>query len=173
MIRQARQEYTAVDTMMSHPKSKIIERQPEIEDTAWSMPSNDSDLPAQQHQPNHITMNTQLTQTTSSSSSLELVPYYVLERSDGRTEVLFLVPSALVSRVTVHPILCRGSAFSLRLDDKNENIDSEGGSFLAVDFHSPYPDDLAREIAIRLTRRLEDARWDQEASRHHFLSIAP
>ena len=136
------------------------------------MPSNDSDLPAQQHQPNHITMNTQLTQTTSSSSSLELVPYYVLERSDGRTEVLFLVPSALVSRVTVHPILCRGSAFSLRLDDKNENIESEDGSFLAVDFQSPYPDDSAREIAIRLTRRLKDARCDQEASRQHFLSIA-
>ena len=106
----------------------------------------------------------------SPSPSSTLIPYYVLERLEGMTRVLFLVPSALVSRLTVHPILCRGSSFSLTVDENNES--EEGASFLAVDFESPYPEDLAREIAIRLTRRLDDAQCDQEASRQSFLTLA-
>ena len=37
----------------------------------------------------------------------------------------------------------------------------EDAAFLAADFESPYPDDLAREIAIRLTGRLDDVNCDQ------------
>lgn len=120
----------------------------------------------------------------SRSPSPSLIPYYVLERLDGITRVLFLVPSELATRCTVHPILCRGSAFSLYLDENNttndnnndtithDNDDEDSSSFLAVDFTSPYPEDLAREIAIRLTRRLDDAQLDQEASRQQFLTLA-
>lgn len=104
-----------------------------------------------------------------------LIPYYVLERAGGKeTKVLFLVPTALLPRLTIHPILCHGSTFTLVVDENNESMDDEDedASFLAVDFESPYPDDLAREIAIRLTNRLEDARCDQEASRQSFLLLA-
>ena len=111
----------------------------------------------------------------STSPSTSLIPYYVLERAGGKTaKVLFLVPTALLPRLTIHPILCRGSAFPLTLDENNESVDDdnydddEDASFLAVDFESPYPDDLAHEIAIRLTKRLEDAKCDQEASRQSF-----
>ena len=108
-----------------------------------------------------------------SSPSSALIPYYVLELPNGRkTKVLFLVPSALVPRLTIHPILCRGSSFSLTMDENNGSIDDADGSFLAVDFESPYPEDLAREIAIRLTRRLDDAQCDQEASQQNFLTLA-
>lgn len=108
----------------------------------------------------------------SPSPSSSLIPYYVLERSGGKTtKVLFLVPSALVPRLILHPILCRGSAFVLTVDDNNDSIDEEDASFLTVDFLSPYPEDLAREIAIRLTNRLEDAKANQEASSQNFLMI--
>ena len=108
----------------------------------------------------------------SPSPSSTLIPYYVLERLDGLTRVLFLVPSALASRLTVHPILCRGSTFVLVIDENNESQHDADAAFLAVDFESPYPEDLAREIAVRLTRRLDDARLDQEASRQSFLTLA-
>ena len=110
----------------------------------------------------------------SPSPSTALIPYYVLERmvDHGLTRVLFLVPSALAARLTVHPILCRGSAFWLSIDENNnESQEQDDASFLAVDFESPYPEDLAREIAVRLTRRLDDARSDQEASRQSFLTL--
>jgi hypothetical protein len=129
------------------------------------------------------------TSSTGGGSST-LIPYYVLERSDGqRTKVLFLVPSALAMRLTKHPILCRGSCFELSVDENNtyhhhgshslsssendvEEDDDEEASFLAVDFESPYPDDLAREIAIRLTKRLQDTQLDQDAaSRLYFLPL--
>jgi len=108
----------------------------------------------------------------SSSPSSVLIPYYILELPNGhKTKVLFLVPTALVPRLTIHPILCRGSAFSLIVDENNESSDDADTSFLAVDFESPYPEDLAREIAIRLTRRLDDAQCDREASQQNFLTM--
>jgi hypothetical protein len=129
------------------------------------------------------------TTTSTGGGSTSLIPYYVLERSDGQhTKVLFLVPSALVVRLTKHPILCRGSCFELSVDENNtyhhgshslsssendvEEEDDEEASFLAVDFESPYPDELAREIAIRLTKRLQDTQLDQDAaSRLTFLPL--
>lgn len=112
----------------------------------------------------------------SPSSSTSLIPYYILERLDGLTRVLFLVPAALVGRLTVHPILCRGSTFVLVMDENSNNqqqqqFDDDDAAFLAVDFESPYPEDLAREIALRLTRRLDDALLDQEASPQSFLTL--
>lgn len=106
------------------------------------------------------------------------------------TKVLFLVPTALLPRLIIHPILCRGSTFTLTVDESNSSssngshdgrggngsmdsdYDDEDASFLAVDFESPYPNDMAREIAIRLTKRLEDAKCDQEASRQNFLMLS-
>ena len=105
-----------------------------------------------------------------SSPSSSLVPYYILDQANANSKVLFLVPSAVVSRLVIHPILCRGSSFVLTVDENNES--DEDAAFLAVDFESPYPEDLAREIAIRLTRRLEDVHCDQEASRQGFLTLA-
>lgn len=108
-----------------------------------------------------------------SPSSSDLIPYYVLELPNGhQTKVLFLVPSALVHRLTIHPILCRGSSFTLSLDENNKNAQDEDAAFLVVEFESPYPDDLARAIAVRLTRRVEDVHCDQEASQQNFLALS-
>jgi hypothetical protein len=55
----------------------------------------------------------------------DLLPYYILEHGDGKkSKALFLVPSSLVSRLTLHPILCRGSAFCLRLDNASRQSSS-------------------------------------------------
>jgi hypothetical protein len=136
---------------------------------------------------------TTTTTTSSSSSSSSLVPYYVLEKSTGHTEVLFLVPTALVPRLMTYPILCHGATFPLRFEDdpkrnntatgSDEENNRQGGTattttsstkdrldtdttFLAVDFVSPAADDLAQQIAIRLTRRIDDAQKEQQQANH-------
>jgi hypothetical protein len=65
-----------------------------------------------------------------------LIPYYILDHYNADdagkfySKALFLVPSRLVSRLTVHPILCRGSVFCLRLDN---HVNQSQSSIAAVE----------------------------------------
>lgn len=82
------------------------------------------------------------------------VPYFVLRQDDGKARAVFTVPNAVVSSVTSHPVLCRGSAFQLQLDDTNPSLNDT--VFVMTEYESPHPEDTALEIAKRLTVRVQD-----------------
>ena len=104
-----------------------------------------------------------------SSDNGDLVPFCVTTRVPGnKWRALFLVPIHLVDRLTKYPIVCRGSMFELHQEEimfgstSSRTLIAEGSStvFLKAEFVSPFPEELALEIAQRLTRRIEQARED-------------
>jgi hypothetical protein len=76
--------------------------------------------------------------------------------------------------LVAYPILCRGSSFTLKIQmgvggtsrtlpggaGGGGSGKQQGGSdtvFLESEFYSPYPDEVAEEIAIRLATRIENS----------------
>jgi hypothetical protein len=94
------------------------------------------------------------------ASDEETIPYFILRLEDGRTKALFTVPTQLVHSLIVHPILCRGASFELRLyTGAASRIASSSASpttFLSTDYFSPHPEETAHEISRRLASRVED-----------------
>ena len=103
-----------------------------------------------------------------SSKNSSLVPFFVLNLEGGTTKALFTVPSHLADTLIQHPVLCRGAAFELRIDNNNNtsgdqqdaNQESNKASstrFLATEFVSPHPEATAEAISERLTSRITDS----------------
>ena len=112
----------------------------------------------------------------------QVVPFFVLNLEGGKSKVFFTVPSHLAESIIQHPILCRGAAFELQIDqqqqqqqqkkeeDDNDKTSSSNSSssrrlkntntttkFLSTEFTSPHPDVTAEAIAERLASRIENA----------------
>ena len=88
--------------------------------------------------------------TTAIAPSSTKVPFFVLEQEDGQNRALFTVPSNLASSLVIHPILCRGSSFSLEIEKEAQTQ----STFLSTVFYSPDPEETAKEIAERLAIRI-------------------
>ena len=89
------------------------------------------------------------------------IPYFILNLGHGKAKVLFTVPSHLAQALARHPILCRGSAFDLRVDDSTIQPSEDGENsndtcFLATEFESPDPEETAIAISKRLASRVTD-----------------
>jgi hypothetical protein len=110
----------------------------------------------------------------------DIIPHYVMRLEDdhakknsnntGRrclAKALFAVPHEFAVALTAYPVLCRGSSFVLTLDadaltTKAAKTTTVGKmkqqrdtAFLSTVFESPFPEDTAKEIALRLTVRME------------------
>jgi hypothetical protein len=123
-------------------------------------------------------------------ASHDIVPFFVLrldnnnnnndENDNNATgdclchaKAVFTVPEDLADTLTAHPILCRGGAFELTLDQESQYImmaqttastttntsrrRGTGTSFLSTEFYSPAPEDTASEISKRLAIRMDNA----------------
>jgi hypothetical protein len=90
------------------------------------------------------------------------VPYHLLQLQDGRTKALFTVPASIAQSLVVHPVLCRGAAFSLNytaaVDDiqKSATATADTTAFIFTEFYSPVPDETAFEISQRLANRVKE-----------------
>ena len=101
-----------------------------------------------------------------------LIPFCLSTKTSGKWRALFLVPTYLVDRLTMYPIVCRGSMFELSPEEndyesplsKYLSVPQEGGItlFLRADFVSPYPHEVALAIAQRLSFRIEQAQEDYQ-----------
>lgn len=83
------------------------------------------------------------------------LPFQLIDLEDGRTKALFTVPADLAMSLTAHPILCRGSSFSLllhRVDDDSSLSDDK--CILFTEYFSPVPEETAQDIYARLTIRM-------------------
>lgn len=113
-------------------------------------------------------------------SSQASVPYFVLllENNNNQNDsnaltpssscryakALFTVPTELAVALTAYPILCRGSAFELKVDayaSAESTPPTQGSSgnqttFLTTLLESPYPEDAAKDIARRLAMRIDN-----------------
>ncbi|CAB9526059.1 expressed unknown protein [Seminavis robusta] len=101
---------------------------------------------------------------SSSSSRTNLVPFFLLNLEGGKTKVLFTVPSNLALTLIRHPVLCRGAAFDLKLDEGYDQQEpdhpgepSSTTCFLFTIFESPHPEATAGAISERLASRVTDS----------------
>ena len=91
----------------------------------------------------------------------KIVPYFVLDTYGDRVKVLFVVSSDAAETLILHPILCRGASFDLKIDTVSQTREMRtaarhnGTSFLSTEFSSPNPDETARAIAERVAIRQE------------------
>jgi hypothetical protein len=95
------------------------------------------------------------------------VSYYLQVLPSGQTKAIFTVPESLVSALTIHPVLCRGGVFRLRVDAASqkwmqavsggERHKEESVGFLSTEYESPEPEATARAIAKRLENRVDDS----------------
>ena len=81
-----------------------------------------------------------------------IVPFFVLNISNDKVKVLFLVSSYAAETTVKYPILCRGASFDLAIDGVGGSC---GTSFLSTEFSSPNPEETARAIAERIAVRQE------------------
>lgn len=77
----------------------------------------------------------------------KVVPFFVLHMGPGVARAQFSVPPHLVNRLAVHPIVCRGSTFTLQPDSNNSY-------FLKVEYESIDAEATAADISRRLARRI-------------------
>jgi hypothetical protein len=91
-----------------------------------------------------------------SSTTVNKVPYFVLNLSGGRAKALFTVPTQMAESLVVNPVLCRGSSFDLEIDvvSQGRKKSSSTTSFLSTEFYSPEPEQTAQAISERLAVRL-------------------
>lgn len=100
-----------------------------------------------------------MTTATTTNIQSKTVPFFVLRVSTDRFKALFTVPSRMAEALVIHPILCRGASFDLKIDSvsrsRERNLSAEPNSttFLSTEFSSPYPEETARAIAERLAIR--------------------
>lgn len=95
---------------------------------------------------------------------MEAVPFYVLPNGKV-SKALFTVPADVADQLIAYPVLCRGSSFTLTVGADNSSAlersqdtnDGTGSLFLEANFHSPCPDEVAEQIAIRLATRIENS----------------
>ena len=97
-----------------------------------------------------------------SSQETNVVPFFVLNLEEGKTKALFTVPSHLAESLIVHPVLCRGAAFELKLDHQSneEQADEDypqSTCFISTVFTSPHPEATAGAISERLASRVTDS----------------
>lgn len=81
------------------------------------------------------------------------LPFELIPLQDGRTKALFTVPADLVTSLTIHPILCRGSSFPLFVD--KQPVSSLQTRVLYTEYYSPAPKETAQDIYTRLVIRME------------------
>jgi hypothetical protein len=99
-----------------------------------------------------------------------LVPFFLLNLEGDKTKALFTVPSNLAETLIQHPVLCRGAAFDLKLDEEDIPQQQQRRStssiieqppsstcYLFAIFESPQPEATASAIAERLASRVTDS----------------
>lgn len=113
-----------------------------------------------------VTVTTTMSSSLSASSSIptgsktdfDEVPYFVLNLSDGKAKALFTVPTHLSESLIVHPVMCRGACFGLKIDVVSQSSTSKSSksptSFLSTEFYSPDPEQTAKQISQRIAIRM-------------------
>lgn len=94
---------------------------------------------------------------------MESVPFYLLANGEV-SKALFTVPAELADQLIAYPVFCRGSSFTLAIGANVSSEvklffhgkDSTASIFLEANFYSPFADEVAEEIAIRLAARIEN-----------------
>jgi hypothetical protein len=86
-------------------------------------------------------------------------------RSINKARAVFTVPAQFALDLIAYPILCRGTYFYLQIDTAisptasdmdqgSRQRNSSSTAFLATEFNSPTPRDVAADISLRLSNRL-------------------
>jgi len=77
------------------------------------------------------------------------VPFFVLHLGRTKAKALFLVPPSFIEHLIQHPIVCRGSFFTLRRE-LEENV------FVSTIYESYDIESTAAEMALRLRQRIKE-----------------
>mmetsp|Transcript_18389 Transcript_18389/g.37629 ORF Transcript_18389/g.37629 Transcript_18389/m.37629 type:complete len:134 (-) Transcript_18389:503-904(-) len=99
--------------------------------------------------------------STATTNSNRIIPFFVLHLSDDKVKALFRVPSNMAETLVGYPILCRGASFDLIIDVISQSRETATAgqnsrtTFLSTEFCSPDPEETARAIAERIAIRQE------------------